>query len=120
MSSSWDDLLDSTIEDVSSAKAVMEDGRKRAEMRRLSPKERAERKRQAARTRLNLDVPDWLKVEVQHIADVEQVSTSTLAAYFCCVGLREYRARRLDLPKEHCESPRFEWLVMLPEDLSEL
>ena len=95
---------------------LVAEGEKRQADRKLSPSQRKEKKRQAARVRLFADVPPWLKAEVMHLSKRESVSASSIAAYLISEGLRAYQEGGLDLPKIHCESPRFEWLVDVPED----
>jgi hypothetical protein len=96
--------------------AILGDSRERQETRGMSRAQRKERARQAARVRVTLDVPDWLKNRLMDAAEGEACSASSLAAWLLMDGLRRLRSREIDPPKLPSGSPRFEWLVDVPED----
>lgn len=96
--------------------AVLSGGARRQDDRRLSPAQKKERARQAARVRVTLDLPDWLKGELLRVAEDEQTTASSVAAFFIARGIRGWRQGKLRLPKLPSESPRFEYLVDVDED----
>ncbi len=96
--------------------AILGDGQQRQRARSMSKAERREAQRQADRVRVTLDVPDWLKARLMEAAEEEMCSASSLAAYLLMDGLRRWRRGEVDPPKTPSESPRFEWLVDVPEE----
>jgi hypothetical protein len=108
MNSPWDGLSP----DVD---AVLAGGERRQESRSLTRAEKKERSRQAARVRVTLDVPDWLKAELLRLADQEQTSASSIAAFLIARGIRELRKGTLVLSKTASESPKFVFLVEVSE-----
>ena len=95
--------------------AILGDGERREKGRHMKASERKEAKRQAARVRLMLDVPEWLRDAVMAEGERRGTSTSSLAALLLAVGLREVRSGRVDVRRKPSESPRFEWLVEVSE-----
>jgi hypothetical protein len=95
--------------------AVLSGGARRQEDRRLSPAQKRERARQAARVRMTLDLPDWLKDELLRVATQEETTASSVAAFFIARGIRNWGRGAVRLPKVPSESPRFEFLVEVTE-----
>lgn len=117
--SSWDDLIGTTLTEVTAdAQAAVEQGKQAQAERGLTKKQRKEKARQAARVRVFFDVPDWLRDAVMAEAEREGTSASSLGAALLAAGLKELRMGRLDLQKRPSDSPRFEWIVEVrePED----
>lgn len=54
--------------------------------------EQAKRERDAVRVRLRLDVPDWLKGEIEDAAGAEAVSWSQFGAFLLAAGLERWQA----------------------------
>lgn len=96
--------------------AIITNGQKREQERKLTPAQRKERDRQAKRVRLVYDGPQWLKDEVKRIAQVELCSASTLGARLLAEGLRAYRAGNVELEKTPSKSPRFEFLIVVTQE----
>ena len=105
---SWDNLSP----DVD---AILGGGERRQRERHLSPAQKRERARQAARVRMTFDVPDWLKDELLRVADTEHTTASSVAAYLIARGIRALRRGEMRLPKIPSESPRFDFLVEVEE-----
>lgn len=95
--------------------AILGDGEQRDKARHMNVAERKEAKRQAARVRLVLDVPEWLRDAVMEEADKRSTSASSMAALLLAVGLREVREGRIEVRRKRSDSPRFDWLVDVSE-----
>ncbi len=105
----WDELSPDVA-------AVMGDGERRKEERKLTQAQRKEKQRQRERVRMTLDMPDWLKAKLQAAADEEETSASSLGAFLLMDALRRYRRGEIDPPRVPSNSPRFAWIVDVPED----
>ena len=95
--------------------AILGDGDKRDRDRHMNASERKEAKRQAARVRLVLDVPEWLRDAVMDEAEKRSTSASSMAALLLAVGLREVREGHVEVRRKRSDSPRFDWLVDVSE-----
>ncbi len=96
--------------------AILGAGDQRQTERHQTARQRKEARRQAARVRITLDVPDWLKARLLAVAAEREVSASTLAAFLLIDGLRQVSRGALPVPRTPSDSPRFGWLVEVPED----
>ena len=81
----------------------------------LSAAQKREKERQAARVRITVDMPEWLKDELMRVADHERTTASSVAAFLIARGIRSVRKGALSLPKTGSESPRFDFLVEVSE-----
>lgn len=108
MSSSWDNLT----QDV---QAVLSDGVERKANRKLSPKERKEKARQASRVRMTYDMPDWMRAEMMRISREEGCSASSIGAWMLAKGIRAYRQSGDRPAKEITDSPRFDYHIIVDE-----
>lgn len=117
MGSSWDDLIETTLDEVTTAdaQAATEAGKQAQMERGLTKKQRKEKARQAARVRVFYDVPDWVRDAIQEQAELERTSASSLAAALLAEGLWALRAGKVDLQKRPSDSPRFDWIVEVRE-----
>ena len=117
MGSTWDTLLEKTLEDVQAgdAQSAVQAGKQAQAERGLTKKQRKEKARQAARVRVFYDVPDWLRDAIQAQAEAERTSASSLAAALLAEGLWALRAGKVDLQKRPSDSPRFDWIVEVRE-----
>lgn len=95
--------------------AILGDGDKRDRERHMSASERKESQRQAARVRLVLDVPEWLRDAVMQEAERRGASASSMAALLLAAGLREVHAGRVEVRRSPSDSPRFEWIISVSE-----
>ncbi len=96
--------------------AILGSGERRQQERHLSAAQKRERARQAARVRVTVDLPEWLKDELMRIADHERTTASGVAAYLIARGIRAIRKGTLSLPKTGSDSPRFDFVVEVTED----
>jgi len=86
--------------------------------KRLSSLPRAMQKKarkDAARHKVGLDFPPALHEELRQVADKEQISVSSLTAFFAKRGLDEYKAGQIDLVPymRISRSARFEFVLSL-------
>lgn len=89
---------------------------KRKRERRKREREKAASRR-AAGTRVNLDLPVWLKARLKELAAAERVPESQIVALACARLLAEIAAGSVDLTayKEPSSSPRYEWNLRVAE-----
>lgn len=93
----------------------MEQTKKR---RSMTPGQRREEKRQRARSRLTIDLPAAMERAIGDLAAKEGVPVSGLVSLAIAFLLQE----SFDFTpyKRHSKSPRFDWMIELPEKWEEL
>lgn len=97
--------------------AVMDDavygGMERARMRRsMTPGKRRKADRDARRVRATYDLPEQLIERLEKVAAQESLPVSQVAAFYLLSGLE---GRPLEMIKRPSRSPRFDWVLELPE-----
>ena len=96
--------------------AILNGGQQRQQERTLTRAQRKERARQAARVRVTLDVPEWLRARLMEGAERREVSVSTFGAYLLMEALRQWESGALEVKRVPSGSPRFPWLADVPDD----
>ncbi len=101
--------------------ALLGKQRQREGEKRLSPRERRRKARERERAkrrlagRVNWDLPPALKERLNAIAEEEGVPVSQLATVLLIEGLRRLRSGELQLRKYYSDSPRFRFVLEVPE-----
>lgn len=93
----------------------------RQEKRSMSKAERKEAERQRARSRMMLDVPPEIQQRITTLAISESTPVSGLVTLAIARFLRDMENGMNLLPYKYpSRSPRFDWLIVLPENQDEL
>ncbi len=95
------------------AVSAVEDLKKKERERQMSPEERKETKRQAARSKATYDLPKGVQDAIASIAEQEGISASAVAALFLSDTLCRYREKKISFEgvKQESRSPRWKYVV---------
>jgi hypothetical protein len=89
--------------------------------RKLTKKERSEKQRQRARSRLTVDLPADIESKIGALAAAHGVPISGLVMLAIARFLRDVGSGLSLTPyKRVTRSPRFDWMIELPENKDEL
>lgn len=101
--------------------AVLGDGQRRAQQRKMTPAQRKRAARDSARQRVTMEMDPRIVSLVQQIADAEKCSPASVATILLKDALARYAADEIGLGDNlrSSRSPRYEWVVDLG-DLSAL
>lgn len=74
----------------------------------------------AQRNRVGYDLPVFITDKIKVIAKAESVSASGIAAALLDYGLRYWRQGSVEFEKTECDSPRFQWEIVVTEENADL
>jgi len=92
---------------------LLDEAKRREEVRRKSPKARKKARRDAERSRATYDIPDEIQAVIGEIAEMEGMSKSATVALILAVGAHEYMEGTLEFTgaKQVIRHPLYEWVV---------
>lgn len=93
---------------------AIEDGRVRAARRGMTPGQRKRAIRDQARVRLQLDLPQWIKDDLEKKAAELGVPVSQLACYFILCGMDFTPEGTLEEMRKITRSMRYEFCLPIP------
>ena len=99
--------------------AILGDGDRRERERRLGRAERRKRARDRARSKATYDLPDRIIDEIKRVAERESCSASSLVGFLLAYGLNALEQGTLSLEGHFkpSRSPRFDWILEIPDAL---
>ena len=93
--------------------AILGDGRRRAQRRRMTPAQRQQSDRDAQRKRVTWEMNPRVVERVREVADVEGCSPAGAASLLLAEALRRYADGEIEFYeyKRVSRSPRWDWVI---------
>ena len=97
--------------------AVLGNARQRERKRQMTPAQRKRATQDEQRSKVTYDLPAWLIEAIADLADAEQCSKSSVAAFLLVRALEAHQRGEICFEGyyESSRSPRYEFILRVPE-----